>query len=304
MKKPNLFIVGAPKCGTTAMYSYLQQHPEIFMPETKEPHFFGSDFNISNRMVKTEQEYLSLFTEAQNEKIIGDGSIWLLYSDNAPLEIKEFSPDAKILVMLRNPVDMIQSLHSNLLYVGYEKNQDLETAIEEMEKRKQGVQIPGASNVIQGLSYREVIKYAKHLKKYLDVFSPNNIKIIVFDDFRNRTELVYYEMLEFLEINKNFQPNLEVINPNKEFRNKFLQNKLNQLAVSPITKNIGKFLPNPVKKSLYKNYLQIREMNTIHGKSRSSMEPSLRKRLQAEFAPEVEKISSLLNRDLTHWIQE
>src|SRR5882672_1680365 len=114
MRKPDCFIVGAPRCGTTAMYTYLGQHPEIFMSARKEPHFFGTDLS-SPALVRDEQQYLSLFAKAQNEKRAGEASVFYLYSQRAAREIHAFCPSARIIIMLRNPVEMMYSLHSRHL---------------------------------------------------------------------------------------------------------------------------------------------------------------------------------------------
>lgn len=127
-KTPNFFIVGAPKCGTTAMHIYLRQHPEIFMPEKKESHFFGSDLN-SQYFIRDREKYLSLFSEAKDVKRIGEASVWYLYSKQAAYEIKEFSPSASIIIMLRNPVDMLYAQHSQFLYNGNENIASFEDAL-------------------------------------------------------------------------------------------------------------------------------------------------------------------------------
>jgi hypothetical protein len=120
MRKPDFFIVGAPKSGTTAMYFYLKQHPEIFMPERKELHFFGSDF-FAPHFVRDLKDYLKFFEGADNKKRIGEASPWYLYSKRAAFEIKEFNPDADIIIMLRNPVDMMYSLRETLRKKGIER---------------------------------------------------------------------------------------------------------------------------------------------------------------------------------------
>ena len=135
MKIPNFFIVGAPKCGTTAMNDYLDQHPDVFMAH-KELHYFGNDLQVKNRI--SEQEYLQHFKDAVNEKIIGEASVWYLFSATAAKEIKSFSPDAKVLIMLRNPVDVIYSLHSQHLYDGNEDVLDFESALALDDERKAG----------------------------------------------------------------------------------------------------------------------------------------------------------------------
>src|SRR5438093_1590857 len=108
IRLPTFFIVGAPRCGTTALYTYLRQHPDLFLPENKEPHFFGSDLYHPG-FVRNLDEYLSLFLEAGNKKRAGEASVWYLYSRNAAAEIMAFCPSARIIAMLRNPVDMMYS---------------------------------------------------------------------------------------------------------------------------------------------------------------------------------------------------
>ena len=118
-KRPNLFIVGAPKCGTSSLHYHLSKHPEIYMSRYKEPHFFGKDLTRLNKIFYTnEKEYLSLFNIVKEEKIIGESSPQYLYSYSAPREIKEFNPESKIIILLRNPINMIYSYHSQLLYSG------------------------------------------------------------------------------------------------------------------------------------------------------------------------------------------
>src|SRR5436190_21521408 len=112
MKTPNFFIVGAPKCGTTAMYEFLKQHPQIFMTR-KEVDFFGSDLYMKER-IRDESAYLQLFAAATDEFRVGEGSVWYLYSKRAAAEIKRFVSDARIIIQLRDPTDMIYSLHSEL----------------------------------------------------------------------------------------------------------------------------------------------------------------------------------------------
>ena len=128
-RKPDFFIVGAPKCGTTSMFHYLRQHPQIFMPDNKEPHYFGKDLiKMSDEFIDNEDEYLNLFKDAKSDQKLGEASTFYLYSKSAYKEIKEYNPDAKIIIMLRNPIDFLHSLHSQLLFSGYEDELDFEIA--------------------------------------------------------------------------------------------------------------------------------------------------------------------------------
>ena len=154
MRRPDFFIVGAPKCGTTAMNDYLKDHPELFIPARKKLHFFGSDLELRRSRRITTQEYLSYFALARAEKRLGEASVWYLYSQRAAAEIKAFSPAARIIIMLRNPVDMMYSMHSQRLYSGKQDIRDFAEALEVEEERRQGLR-PYQNNFdVKGASYR------------------------------------------------------------------------------------------------------------------------------------------------------
>jgi len=300
MRSPDFFIVGAPKCGTTAMYNYLKEHPEIFMPERKEPHFFGTDLNASyHYFIREEGEYLSLFSEAQNEKRVGEASVWYLYSRLAAAEIKEFCPYASIIIMLRNPVDMIYSLHSQLVYSLDENITDFKTALEAEKDRKQGLRIPKDANFIEGLFYQEVAKYTLQVKRYLDVFGRENVHIIIFDDFKSDITQVYRNTCQFLSVDPNFQPEFSVINQNKRIYSFKLHNFLRNppRAVVSLSRRL---VPRSLRHSLVRSLMHT---NVCHV-PRPPMDLKLRRHLQAEFTPEVKQLSELLGRDLTYWCKD
>lgn len=138
MRKPDFFIVGAPRCGTTSRKIYLDKHPEIFMALGREPHFFGTDF-YSPSYILDERTYLSLFATANNEKRVGEKSVWYLSSKRATAEIKEFQTSASIIIILQNPVEMIYSFHNLLFNRGFEDLDDFKAALEAEEDRKRGL---------------------------------------------------------------------------------------------------------------------------------------------------------------------
>src|SRR5690242_3134640 len=115
VKRPDLFIVGAFKAGTTSMYEYLRAHPQVFMSVPKEPTYFGADLSARYRRM-SEDEYLGLFRDARPDQRVGEATPWYLYSTSAAAEIKAFEPAARIVIMLRNPVDVMFSQHSQLLF--------------------------------------------------------------------------------------------------------------------------------------------------------------------------------------------
>src|SRR5262245_23487023 len=165
MRKPDFFIVGAPKCGTTAMNDYLQVHPEIFIPAKKEIHFFGADLQFLKGGRVTEQEYLTYFFPAQGEKRVGEASVWYLYSQHAAAEIQAFSPTARIIIMLRNPVDMMYSLHSQRLYNDNENLVNFAEALAAEGDRQQGKRLYPKASDVMGSLYRTAATYTPQVQR-------------------------------------------------------------------------------------------------------------------------------------------
>ena len=211
MKRPNFFIVGAPRCGTTAMYHYLKAHPDVFMPDVKEPQYFGADLTFKRHpRVETEDEYLKLFDAAKGESRLGEASPWYLHSEAAPFEIKNFCASAKIIIQLRNPVDMIYSLYSRNLLRGRETISDFATALEAEPERRQGRRIPAGTDSTQAVLYRRMGSYAPHVERYLKVFGAENVHFVIFDDIVSEPAKAYQSVLRFLEIDENLRAKVVV----------------------------------------------------------------------------------------------
>jgi len=136
--RPNFFIIGAPKCGTTAMSRYLADHPDIHMSKRKELHFFNDDLHdpIVRRPWSSEVQYLKEFDAPSGTRIVGEASVFYAYSDVAVSRIREFDTQAKIAFMVRNPVDLVHSFHSQLLFSGQETLRDLRDAWEKRDSRE------------------------------------------------------------------------------------------------------------------------------------------------------------------------
>jgi hypothetical protein len=296
MRRPDFFIVGAPKCGTTAMYEFLKQHPQIFMPP-KEVDFFGSDLHVKERVLD-ESAYLELFAAASNEVRVGEVSVWYLYSKRAAAEIKHFVPDARIIIQLRDPTNMIYSLHSELRYSGVENIQDFESALH-AEINGRVLPFWNGRQVGTGMRYYEVGNYSTQVERYLKAFGRENVKVIIFDDLRENPLNVYRETCEFLRVGTEFEPALSVINPNKKIRSKRLRTLMRN-PPEPIKVVGRKLLNTPSGRQKLVDSLQ--RLNTKYI-PRAPMSRDLRSRLQRYFAPDVERLSKLLDRDLTYWCQ-
>ena len=245
--------------------------PGDFYAGKKESHFFGSDLN-SPYFIRDRGKYLSLFSEAKGVKRIGEASVWYLYSKRAAYEIKEFSPSASIIIMLRNPVDMLYALHSQFLYNGNEDIECFGEALNAEEDRKHGLRIPPNVIFVEGLFYRETVKYTEQVRRYLHIFGRENVCIVIYDDFKNEPAKVYGETLRFLGVSEDFYPEFKVINPNKHVRSHRVRNFLQNPPV--ITKLIGKVLiPYRVRQRLVEKFKSL----NIKYMPRSSMKHELRK---------------------------
>jgi len=290
---PDFFIVGAPKCGTTSLFEYLTEHPQVFLAP-KELHFFGSDLYPAER-VRDESKYLQLFASATTEKRVGEASVWYLYSKQAAGEIQRFSPAASIIISLRNPVDMIHSLHSQLVYAGIEDITDFERAVRAETKLGHGFRLWNGQ-VVSETRYLEAGGYCEQVERYLNVFGREKVKVVIFDDLKEDPLSVYREVCKFLEVSWDFVPKLRIVNPNKKVRSKTLRAIMRE-PPTPI-KALGRLVLNPRRRQ---NALaRLQRLNTKRV-PRPPMPQSLREHLQSYFAPDVERLSNLLNRDLTHW---
>lgn len=303
MALPNFFIVGAPKSATTAVYEYLRQHPEIFMPRVKELHFFGTDLqflpparNFSS-VPRSDEDlafYLSFFAEAHDAKAIGEASVWYLYSRRAAQEIKDLVESAKIIIMLRNPVDLLYSLHSQFLWEGNEDIEDFEEALAAEADRRQGQRLPKTLQFPQGLFYTDVVKFYEQVHRYLKVFGPDNVLVLLYEDFARDPRQSFCSVLRFLGVSETFLPEFQRVNPSKRVRSKMLRD----LLVRPpsIVRLMGKtLLPGQIRSRVIP---YLRKINT-KCVPRSGLHQDTRSKLLQEFQPEIEKLQNLLDRDLS-----
>ena len=216
--KPSYFIVGSPKCGTTALAEYLKVHDDIFVSTPKEPHYFADDFPHYKKELPDLASYEALFDtpDANKCKITGEASVWYLYSKCAISNIKAYQPDAKIIVMLRKPLEVVESLHRQMLWVLDEDDPSLESAWNKQADRSRGIGLPDKCREPAFLQYKNVVDYSVQLKRLYSVFPAEQIKIILFDDFKNNTLQVYKEVIEFLGFEYDGRKEFEKINERKQ----------------------------------------------------------------------------------------
>ncbi len=199
MKRPNFFIVGAARSGTTAVWWYLKQNPQVFMPSdalNKEPAFFS---DMSQKM--TSEDYLALFQDASTKnKLIGEASTAYLTDHRAAQRIKDFNPNAKIIIILRNPAERAYSLYNWMVQEGYEYATSFEKALY-IEEKRVNKRIPNfwePQYYWNYMYYRSGLYYGQ-VKNYLDYFGVNNL-ILKFEDFINQPEDNFKKVCDFLGI--------------------------------------------------------------------------------------------------------
>lgn len=297
MKKPNFFIVGAPKCGTTSLYYYLKQHPDIFMPVNKEPHCFCPDLKIASDWIVDGTRYLNLFQNAGEASRIGEASTWYLYSKESAKLIKEFAPDAKIIIMLRNPIDMINSLHLELINQGNEDVLNLEEAIKLEPERLLGRSLPAKTRVPYCLIYTDIARFKPQIERYWHYFGRDAVKIIIFDDFKSDVLKVYKDVLSFLDVNVNFEPDLKPQRTSRPLSSVDLYLKRFSSQNKWFSRRVRE-LPEPVRNF----YRQIAKSLGPRLRNKE-MDSEIRVLLEEKLASEITQLSELLNRELTFWIK-
>jgi Sulfotransferase family len=303
--KPNLFIVGQPKSGTTALHQFLGQHPEIYMSSVKEPHFFCADFHLESDRAygkqrfydyRSESAYLQLFNKAKNKgknvKILGESSTNYLYSQVAAEKIYNFNSDAKIIIVLREPAKFLYSLHSHYVKFTEENEPDFLTALALEAKRKQEEALSPRVTSPSYLYYSQRVQYYQQVKRYCDRFKPEQIKVIIFEEFQSANERIFREVLEFLGVEPNFTPEYTAVNVNKEVKFK----TVNSLINNPVAKGISKNLLSQEFNDFVRD--KIVEKWLWHQAPKAKMSEEIKLQLMHQYQPEVAKISDFLKLDL------
>lgn len=222
-RKPNLFIVGAPKCGTTAWVHYLSSHPDIFFPVIKEPHFFSPDMpkpeGFNN--FPTEERYLALFARAGDAKIVGEGSVRYLQSREAARNIRQFNPDAKIIIFVRDQQDYLPSLHNQLVFNKDECITDFERAWRLSGERDE-TNIGPYCRHPKFLDYKDAGTFSEQVERFFAEFPAEQIRVFHFRDWSRNPRSTYLEILRFLGVPDDGRTEFPQVNPARRRRTNFL----------------------------------------------------------------------------------
>lgn len=301
-KKPNFLIVGAAKSGSTSLYQYLIQHPEVFMPSNKEPNFLVAQYQLQtspkcpsykvdqHRIIFNENDYFSLFDKANDKhKAIGEASVTYLYKpDYAIPEIKKHLGNPKIIIILRNPVKRALSQYSYICELGQE-SESLHIALKRENERI-------SKNWSSNFSYIDQGRYFNQLKAYLNEFG--EVKIFILEEFIQDPQFHMSELYKFLEIDDSFKNNFEEhFNSSGIPKSRLVHNLLTNKVYS---KNIAKKLLSPFF-SENKLRLYSRKVRALNHKGKIKFEIEDELKLYQVFKEEIDSIELLLNKDLNIW---
>jgi hypothetical protein len=301
-RKPDLFIIGAAKCGTTSLYEYLRGHPEIFMSRAKEPRYFAPDLAVGTHghdlnHPHDETRYLALFSEARDEKRLGEASVRYIYSQQAPELIAEFQPRPYIIAMIRNPIDMMYSMHNQRVSEGHEDIADFEEALAAEEDRRAGRRIPAGSNSKLSI-YRDRARFSEQLQRWFDRFGRERVHVIVFEDMIADPPGIFRRVLEFLEVDPEYQPEtFSAYNKSHAPRSRLLRSLTRSRVPQWI---VWSLLPRVVGDRVTRGMVRGFRHSPLNRKPapRTPLRPELRTQLEAEFSDEVERTGEMLGRDL------
>ena len=288
---PNFFIIGAPKAGTTSLYHYLKNHPDIYMSPVKEPNYFSYADIVTQKLyyhecgIESLQGYEKLFAGVNRHKAIGEASVSYLYYPDVALRIKNTITDAKILILLRNPVDRSFShflMDQRLCYI----NLSFENVVRKV------VRHPNLELYCQ--QYVELGLYHEQVKRYIDIFGEDQVKIVLTEDMKEDTAKVLHSVFEYLGV-KNQPP------ADKDRKHNVYKKPRNNI--------VGRFYASKKLRSMLKflfpAFITERIKNNIFVKEdKPALSEDTRAYLTGLFANDVKKLESLIGRDLSHWYEK
>ncbi|MFM7016099.1 MAG: sulfotransferase domain-containing protein [Bacteroidota bacterium] len=314
-KEPNFFVIGAAKCGTTTLYDFLEQHPEVYMSPIKEPHFFCSDIRIENfsdeykkyvfsRGINIQEyvagdmskkywefyidefsTYLKLFKNVTNQKAIGEISNGYLFSNVSANEIKSKYPGAKIIIILRNPVERAYSHYLANLRDGRTTLSFREEIEHDLKKEKKGWCI--SHNYIQmGMYYEQV-------KRFVDAFPKEQILIFLNDDLKSNAATVGNKLFQFIGVDTSAPINFT--NKQNEAKMPKSAGLIKFITQTGLKRKIFRALPQSIQEKIKPFFFKEGSIPKMSAEDKSW--------LISVFKEDIEKTQALINRDLSNWLK-
>ena len=303
-KTPNTFIVGAPKSGTSAMAAYLSEHPNVFLSNPKEPFYWCEDYERLRRRneMTSFESYLALFQNASaDHQVILEGSTNYLASKVAVEKIVQYEPEAKFVVMLRNPVEVVHAFHSEIVFAGIETEEDFETAWNLQFARQSQPHLVGERcEAPQFLQYAQVANYPEQLQRLFEQVPERNRKVVLYDDFRSDNRRCFDELLRFLELPGYHKDDFARVNASHEHRFKSLSSFiLKPPAVAKPFVDATRSLARRYRGGLIDDI----KMMLRKPSQRKPLCASFRARLLDFFQGQIRETGQMLNQDTSTWLK-
>ena len=291
MRKPDFFILGAPKCGTTALAQWLSSHPDVFMSPIKEPHHFNTD--MRHRGIVERADYEALFREAgPNHRAVGEASIWYLMSEAAVENIEAYADrPPRYIVCLRNPVDMAYSLHGQKIYTGTEFVHEFETAWAEADARRAVWETQKSMTDPRTLIYPDACALGRQVARLLARIPRERVLFILQDDLAADGRAEFVRVQRFLDLPVDDSIALPVVNAARRRRSAWLRQVI--LRLGRVRAALG-------IKGGFGLLRKIDHLNEVPN-TRPPLTPALRDELTLYFQDEVALLEQLLDHDLTAW---
>jgi hypothetical protein len=297
---PNFLMIGAAKSGTSSLYAYLRQHPQVFLSEIRECEFFAlegqtldfkgpGDRIAYRRYVTTLENYQALFKRTGNRAAVGECSDLYLYSPAAAKRIRHYLPGAKLIVMLRNPVDRAHSQYRQFVRDGREPLRTFEEALAAEETRIASDWHPHWHLKTRGF-------YSSQIETYLGLFPREQLAIHLYDDFESNPSSVIQALFSFLEVDPTFVPDMSLrYNISGTPRSRLLHAVLARpLALKDLLK--------PVLPASVRHRVRARLMNRNLIPERTKMAQETRSALTSLYRDDVLRLQALIGRDLSGWL--
>jgi len=309
---PDFFIIGHEKSGTTALYRMLQGHPQIYMPDLKEPRFFLRDAGSPAPRTKgfyphTLEEYLSLFAAARPEQRAGEASPQYIRSPAAARRIADVQPAARIIAILREPTRFLRAYHFENVGSAIESERDLRKAMALEGSRRQGRHIPPRCTAPDRLLYSDHVRYVEQLRCYEGLFPPGHILPLIYEDFRRDNEATVRRVLRFLEVDDSLPIETVEVHSGRRKAVRFMplhhmtralkRARHNPAAANPLARAVNTLMPGPLRSDAIARIWR-RTVYSVPPPPDEELLLELRRR----FKGEVVALSDHLGRDLvTLW---
>ncbi len=303
---PNFLIIGTSKAGTTALYLYLKQHPQIYMSSIKEPRFFAfegekldfkgpADESLKQGIVTNIKDYCALFQGVSRERAVGEVSPVYLYSTKAPERIRHYIPDVKLIAVLRNPIERAYSNFLAKVRDGSEPLTDFAQVLQEEETRIR-------NNWSYTWHYRQRGFYYAQLRRYFNKFDREQIRVYLYEDWKASNIMILQEIFHFLNVDDTFVPDISVRPnvsgiPRSEILHRYLTKR--NLIMSTLKPFLPRRLRQRILAKLRTAFVNLMSLNLV----RPQLPLEVRRQLVQEYREDILRLQELIDRDLSKWLE-